>query len=599
MRISAVARWAVGLAVAAALIGLPASSAWASESIRSYDVQALVAPDGTVTVTEQIAYDYGPAPRRGIIRDIPVQSELPDGSMWLHPVRVDAVTLDGAPVPYDESVDGSLLSIRIGDPDATVTGERTYAITYVVDGALRTMTQADTAEGNPYGFAPGDVELYWDFVGTAWEVRIDRATVVVRGPGAVLAAECFTGAVGSTTPCKDRILGDTAQFRQDNLRAGDALTVAVAYAGSAFPTPPQRMVEAPPLSRSPGRVFPVAAVLAVIALLVPVVAAALTRRRVARVDVPYAPVQYGPPGGLRPAEISVSLDGKLEARAVLATLLDLVARRHITLSSQAGGFLRQSRIDLAWWGNGTDDVQPWEERVLGAVFKGQERAVLQGYDEGFAKAVESAREDLRAQATLAQRYNPGRASVRTAVGVGSGIAFAIACLALMGAIVTGNALLYAGLLPVSAALTVGLLVAAFVVPVRKTLQSAQFEAEVEGFKRLLDTDPGVARRELALRLGLPDYAVYATFLPYAVLFDLEGGWSGAFPDITEEQLHSTGLFLASTAAVHGFMAAGTSTVSSASTVPGSDGGSGFSSGSGFSGGGSAGGGGGGGGGRSW
>jgi len=566
-----VARVALVLGAVALVLGATAPSVSATETIAAYDVTARVGADGSLSVTEVIAYDYGTAARRGIIRAIPLQSELPDGSVWLHPVRVDAVTLDGAPVPYDESTDGSLLSIRIGDPDATGTGERTYAITYVVDGALRTMTAEDLANGNPYGFMPGDVELYWDFIGTGWSVAIARAFVEVSGPGPVLAAQCFTGTYGAALGCTDRIVGDTAQFRQGELPPGEGLIAAIAYPGSTFTTPPMRVAEAPPLSRSPGRVLPVAAVLAVIAFLVPVVAAALTRRRAAGVDVPYAPVQYGPPGGLRPAEISVSLDGNLESRAVLATLLDLVARRHITLSAQAGGFLRQARIDLAWWGNGTDDVQPWEERILSAVFKGQERAVLHGYDEGFAKAVESAREDLRAQATLAQRYNPGRASVRTAVGVGSGIAFAIACLALIGAIVTGNALLYAGLLPVSAALTVGLLVAAFVVPVRKTLQSAQFEAEVEGFKRLLDTDPGVARRELAHRLGLPDYAVYATFLPYAVLFDLEGGWSGAFPDITEEQLHSTGLYLASTAAVHGFMAAGTSTVSSASTVPGSDG----------------------------
>ena len=140
--------------------------------------------------------------------------------------------------------------------------------------------------------------------------------------------------------------------------------------------------------------------------------------------------------------------------------------------------------------------------------------------------------------------------------------------------------------------------------VEPTVQSAQGSGSqrLYGFrdilvlklvKRLLDTDPGAARRDLVQRLGLPDYAVYATFLPYAVLFELEDSWSGAFPDLTEEQLHSTGLYLASTFAVHNLMSVGASTVSAASTPPKASGGSGFS------GGGFSGGGGGGGGGGSW
>ena len=126
--------------------------------------------------------------------------------------------------------------------------------------------------------------------------------------------------------------------------------------------------------------------------------------------------------------------------------------------------------------------------------------------------------------------------------------------------ITENALLYAGALPLFAGLTVGLFIAAAIVPDQETVQSAKFEAEVEGFKRLLHTDPGASRRELVQRLGLPDYAVFATFLPYAVLFGLEGSWSGAFPDLTEEQLHSAGLFAVSAATLGNAISTGATTV---------------------------------------
>ena len=587
-----IVRAVLALGAVAIALGATATPASAAESIAAYDVTARVGADGSLSITEVISYDFGSDSRRGIFRTIPMWSELPDGSRWMHPVTVQSVEMDGSPAPYLTSQEDPFLEIRIGDPDVTITGSHEYVITYVVDGALRTMSAEDLADGNPYGFAAGDVELYWDFVGTGWSVTIARAFVEVSGPGPVLAAQCFTGTYGSALGCTDRIVGDTAQFRQGELYPGEGLTTAIAYPGSAFTTPPMRVIESAPLSRSPGQLLPISLGLALVFLVIAPVTALLMRRRIRGVDIPYAPVQYSPPGDLRPAEISVSLDGELESRAVLATLLDLVARRFITLSSDPGGFMRPARIQLAWWGAGTDSLRPWEERLVGTIFQGRSQATLEGYDPAFAKAVEVARDDLKAQAVVTQRLNPRMGATRGMVLAGAGIGLILAIVSLFIGVATGNALIYAAALPVLAGLTLGLFIAAFIVPDQETIQSARFEAQVEGFKRLLDTDPGVARRELVQRLGLPDYAVYATFLPYAVLFDLEGSWSGAFPDLTEEQLHSTGLYVVSTVAILDAISAGATTVSSAYTAPKSSGGSGFSSGGGFSGGGGGGGGGG-------
>ena len=534
----------------------------------SYDVAATVTAEGSLDVTEKIEYDFGSAEdRHGIYR---------------------------SPVPFETSQDGALLEVRIGDPDVTITGAHVYEISYAVDGALRSMTPEDLATANPYGFAPGDVELYWDFIGDGWGVDIYQAQVIVTGPGPVLAAQCFTGYYGDTAGCNDRISGDSVTFRQGALFPYQGLTGVIAYPGSAFTTPPVMRVESMPLSQDAGRVFfPIALILSLIALVTPSLVVLALRRRIRGVDIPGSPVQFGPPRGLRPAEIEVSLDGELSSRGVLATLLDLVARKHITLSSDPGGLFREGRIDLAWWGAGTDAMRPWEERLTGEIFEGRDRASLEGYDADFAEAVKRVRADLTKEAVAAHRLDPKAGSPRRSVGCLSGIGLLLVFASFGFGSVTDNAIFYAGVAPVFAALTAGLFIAAFLVPDRETIETARFEAEVEGFKRLLDTDPGAARRDLVQRLGLPDYAVYATFLPYAVLFELEDSWSGAFPDLTEEQLHSTGLYLASTFAVHNLMSVGASTVSAASTPPKASGGSGFS------GGGFSGGGGGGGGGGSW
>ena len=578
------------LAVTAFLGMAPPASA--AESIPSYAVSATVQADGTMSVRESITYDFGDAERRGIFRTIPMWSELPDGSLWRHPATVRSVSMDGADAPYSITQEGAFLEIRIGDPDVTITGSHVYEIDYVVEGVLRSMTQAELAESNPYDFTPGDVEMYWDFVGMDWPVTIDLVTVEVQGPGEVLAAQCFTGGFGQAIGCTDRILGDLVQFRQQTLLPAEGLTGVIAYSGTAFTTPPVRVVEAPPVTRSPGQVLPVSLAIAVVALLAPPVAAILARRRIRGVDIPYAPVQYSPPRGLRPAELSVGLDGDLESRGVLATLLDLVARKHITMSSDPGGFLRQSRIDLRWWGAGSEPLLPWEEVLLSQLFQGRDEATLQGYDPAFAQAVAKVRESLKTEAVASERLNPRMSTVRGIAVAAAGVSIALLIVAFIVGISTANALVYAGAIPVLVGLIIGLFIAAAIVPDQETVQSAKFEAEIEGFKRMLDTDPAVSRRALVQRLGLPDYAVFATFLPYAVLFGLEGSWSGAFPDLTQEQLRSAGLFGVSTAALTNAMSVGATTVGAAYTAPKSSGGSGFSSGGGFSGGGGGGGGGG-------
>ena len=213
---------AASLALAASLGALLilTPSALAAESIRSLDVEAVIDPSGRMTVTETIEYDFDGEFRRGIFRLIPVYDDLPDGSRWIHPVTVTDVTVDGGATPYAVTQQGPLLEVKIGDPDVTITGVHEYAITYTVDGVMRSLTAEDLAEANPYGFAVGDAELYWDFTGNSWQVPIVSTQVRVTGPGTVLAAQCYRGYYGSSDPCQDRIQGDTAQFATALLHLG-------------------------------------------------------------------------------------------------------------------------------------------------------------------------------------------------------------------------------------------------------------------------------------------------------------------------------------------------------------------------------------------
>ena len=86
MRWSAGALAAGGLAVGL-LVAAP-GSVQADERIGTYRVRLQIEPSGDVLVSERISYDFGPEPRHGILRDLPVRRRFDDRRDRLYRVRV-------------------------------------------------------------------------------------------------------------------------------------------------------------------------------------------------------------------------------------------------------------------------------------------------------------------------------------------------------------------------------------------------------------------------------------------------------------------------------------------------------------------------------
>jgi len=133
----------------------------------------------------------------------------------------------------------------------------------------------------------------------------------------------------------------------------------------------------------------------------------------------------------------------------------------------------------------------------------------------------------------------------------------------------------------------GSLISIYVVPAEQTKESADFLGQVEGFRKFLDTDAAEDRREFAQRSGLDPSGVFATMLPYAVIYELDKSWCAAFPDLTPAQLNNYGLAFVDTSHMSHSLRDASQAMAASMTSPSSD-----SSGG-------AGGGGGGGGGGSW
>jgi hypothetical protein len=330
----------------------PAAAQSIGESIQSYDVNIQVERGGAILVVERIVYDFDGSERHGILRDIPVRLTYDRRFDRVFPLDVISVEAsDDTPHQFKKEKVGNELRLRIGDPDRTITGIHTYTITYRVLGAMNAFADHD--------------ELYWNAIGTQWDVPIDQATVHVSTPAEVLTGvACFAGSFGSNLPCDQSSTdGSMASFAQAGLSPGEGLTVVVGLPKGVVPHPVPILKERFSLPRA-FSLTPVTASVAV-ALLVALVAWVATmmwrvgrdRRTIgAPVDVAYAtpgaesqsvplfehpviPVEYAPPDDIRPGQLGTLVDEQANPLDVTASMVDLAVR----------GYLRIEEIPKEGW----------------------------------------------------------------------------------------------------------------------------------------------------------------------------------------------------------------------------------------------------------
>lgn len=567
------------LAALAAVIALAAPAQ--AEVINSLTVDVRVNADTSMSITETITYDFGFDPRHGIFRDIPVYDTTPTDQNRYYDVSIDSVTQDGNPAMFELLDSGRYLEVKIGDPDNTITGAHVYVIDYTVRNALRTITAQDMADLEmPPGVSAGDVEMYWDLIGDAWEVPIANARGTIVGPTSALTAACFWGVYGSTSTCPVDLSTEKVTVGGITLQSGESMTASVVYPRAAFTSAPVEDIRTPETALGVWTFLgslPIAGGL----LIIPGIAAAAMRRKDKGVDLNAAPPQYEPPEGLAPAEMMAVWKGEkgaADSRILAATLVDLAARGWVTL--QTG-----SELIVSPTTGGPGPIRPWESAFLNALMPNGEAAVMQKYDSTHTAVWKDSYDELVAAAKTTGLRNPDGEKPDKRWNKLAALAFVCLIVGFITAFFAGA--VSAFLLPVGFAALVGFFIARAITPRQETQKSAQFIAKVKGLERVLSTDPAAARRDMALRLGLPPAAVMATMLPFAIVFHLEKSWIGAFPDLTPADFAATGFGYLTLSQIDGLVSS-TQSSAQAATMTQSSG----SGGGGFSGGGGGGGGGG-------
>lgn len=206
-----------------------------SEYIGSFVSDITINKDTSVTITEKIEY-YTTDEKHGIYRYIPYKYN--DGGT-IQVMNVEAISVadeTGKVIPFTVDYSDKFVTVKIGDPNSTFVGTKTYSINYTIEQAIDEYLTYD--------------ELYWDITGEGWQFPILNSQATVHSPYAdIQNIVCYSGVSGSTDQnCKEKLVtSQSANFSYSlPIHYGDNMTVALQLSPKnslVFPTQLEKNIE--------------------------------------------------------------------------------------------------------------------------------------------------------------------------------------------------------------------------------------------------------------------------------------------------------------------------------------------------------------------
>ena len=523
--------------------GARAAGPWSAassgpEQIRAYKVDLMLKADASMHVKETITYDFGSASgHHGITRDIPIEFEdgTDDGQDRIREYPISNIHVSspsGAPDDLAEDI-GSTASLRIGDPNNdNVTGTQTYVIDYDLRGVVNSFTDHQ--------------ELFWNAIGTEWNVPIRGAAVTVEGPAAVQKVACFEGQQGSTAVCDGSIgTNGVASFAAPALESNQGMTVVASFPAGTFPdaTPivKHRQTLARAFSLTPATGFGSVALLAllgggafamvsrqgrderylgVIPGLQPGYQQESAVSRVPWLRRDPIAVQFTPPDGMRPGQLGTLIDEHANVVDVTATLVDLAVRGYLKIEEvQQPGMFRSGDWKLIESTPApTVKLHDYETVLFNAIFQGRSEVLLSDLKTTFKSDLEKVQQMLYEDVTEQGWFRGNPSSVRTRWAVygvlltlaGAGLTYLLASQSRFGLL--GVAVGISGIL---------LLALAPRMPAR-TAKGTALLAQVKGFQLYLEK---AEADQIRFEEGED---IFSRYLPFAIVFGVAERWAKVF-----------------------------------------------------------------------
>lgn len=549
----------------------------AAEVITDFSVQADLAANRMLTVTETIQYDFGTAERHGIFRNIPVEYDRDKGTYDLK-LKFLSAKRDGQPEPYKVTQQYGFAEIKIGSPNRTITGPHVYVITYQTKRAVNDFSD--------------HTELYWNVTGNDWEVPIQKASLTIHAPAIPTQTACYTGKFGETgQKCTATSTSQGAAFvSTGELGAGEGFTTVMSFApGVIKPISAWEIRMNAIFKWLNEHVWELESAIVFIIMFIWWWKKGREPRGRGTVIA-----HYEEPQNLPPAMMAGLLEQRASTRAMTATILDLARRGYLKVifGEPTGWISKKQEFSFKKLKEADDSpaggLVEYEKTLFKGLFKSGDLVTMEDLKYSFHVPLADAREQLFTELKTRKLFGTNPSLVRM-LWIGIAVAVAIVSFFLSG---------------VSPGFASGGFLSAVIIAVfgwqmpRMTKQGAIVCEEIEGFKKFLSVTEKARLEFTDAPKKTPEE--FARFLPAAVALGVEEKWSNQFKDmelLPPSYMQGPSNFawnaLAVSSLVNSFH---TSAVASAYVSPSSKGGggghSGFSSGGGFSGGGFGGGGGG-------
>ncbi len=303
-----------------------------AENINSFHVNARIHADGLVSVSERIGYNFGSLVRHGMFRTIPLTSQ--DGPRIV--ITLDSIHDEyGQPYRYSDESSAYSAKWKIGDPNSTISGVKTYSINYDVSNVIRRFDDHD--------------EWYWNVTGNEWEIPITASDITIELPEGVSVestqAVCFLGAFGSRER-ECTVESDAAGLHISSprlLSPGEGMTIAVSMPPGSVTGYAVDLPE--PAKDNPGATgeflsffdsfwFNGVFLLFIIALII----FSFLRRNKVKIVIPRklkampVVVSYEPPEVLMPPDIGTLIDRSMDPGDMTPVIIDLAVKGYIKIN---------------------------------------------------------------------------------------------------------------------------------------------------------------------------------------------------------------------------------------------------------------------------
>ncbi len=301
--------WGFLLLAFSLLILAPSVRAKADDGydINGYQVDIKVTRQNTYHITETILADFYES-KHGIYRDIPIVNEIErsDGSKGKITAKIKNISCSDE---CEISTEDGNRRLKIGDPDKTITGEKTYTISY--DYVLGN----DILEGND--------EFYFNVIGTQWTTSISNVSFSIEMPDSFEEKNLGMtyGSYGTENPdgLYYRIDGNTIYGELDSsvtLSPGEGVTVRLLLPEGYFEKS----------SDVPWNLY-----LTIAIGIVAIVTAFVLWWIFGRDDVVVDTVEFHAPDGMNSLELAFAYRGNAESTDVVSLIVYLAQKGYIDI----------------------------------------------------------------------------------------------------------------------------------------------------------------------------------------------------------------------------------------------------------------------------